>query len=73
MTRKAQEEPLIAHALSAYRLKGVCLSLVGRLLIARDLLAYVSFGSAQRSELLCLQLEKLPLIAEHALEMVSFC
>ena len=26
-----------------------------------------------RSELLCLQLEKLPLSAEHALEMVSFC
>ena len=50
MTRKAQEEPLIAHALSAYRLKGVCLSLVGRLLIARDLLAYVSFGSAQRHQ-----------------------
>ena len=25
------------------------------------------------TELLCLQLEKLPLIAEHALEMVSFC
>ena len=24
-------------------------------------------------ELLCLQLEKLPLSAEHALEMVSFC
>ena len=25
------------------------------------------------SQLLCLQLEKLPLSAEHALEMVSFC
>ena len=25
------------------------------------------------TELLCLQLEKLPLSAEHALEMVSFC
>jgi len=45
MTRKAQEEPLIAHALSAYRLKGVCLSLMPFELIARDLLAYVSFGS----------------------------
>ena len=40
MTRKAQEEPLIAHALSAYRSRAFCLSLVGRLLIARDLLAY---------------------------------
>lgn len=29
--------------------------------------------SKARTELLCLQLEKLPLIAEHALEMVSFC
>ena len=31
-----------------------------------------NFGYA-RTELLCLQLEKLPLSAEHALEMVSFC
>ena len=29
-------------------------------------------ASAKVTELLCLQLEKLPLIAEHALEMVSF-
>ena len=27
----------------------------------------------QVTQLLCLQLEKLPLSAEHALEMVSFC
>lgn len=33
----------------------------------------LSWAERQVTELLCLQLEKLPLIAEHALEMVSFC
>ena len=31
------------------------------------------WNPAKKSQLLCLQLEKLPLSAEHALEMVSFC
>ena len=35
-------------------------------------LPYMLLGGNE-PELLCLQLEKLPLSAEHALEMVSFC
>jgi len=33
----------------------------------------INVEKCEVTELLCLQLEKLPLSAEHALEMVSFC
>ena len=47
--------------------------MVSKTLLSGRNVLQINLINLKLTELLCLQLEKLPLSAEHALEMVSFC